>query len=168
MTREQAIEFLRFTKVYVKDKSKEIQQKAFELGFRWLYSRDNDGLALEHLDAPFILFAGKVMHPCCDVERFNYDDSKEITAEEILAITIEDEPKPTYRPFKNADECWNEMQKHEPFGWVKSDLPNGTYNYALLTFFDNIEVKTQEDIFYYDEAFDMITFADGTLFGIKQ
>lgn len=29
---------------------------------------------------------------------------------------IKQEPK--YRPFKDADECWEEMQKHQPFGWV--------------------------------------------------
>ena len=28
-------------------------------------------------------------------------------------------PEPKFRPFKNAEECWNEMQKHQPFGWVK-------------------------------------------------
>ena len=28
-------------------------------------------------------------------------------------------PEPKYRPFKDAEECWQEMQKHEPFGWVK-------------------------------------------------
>ena len=28
-------------------------------------------------------------------------------------------PEPKYRPFKDADECWNEMLKHQPFGWVK-------------------------------------------------
>lgn len=28
-------------------------------------------------------------------------------------------PEPKYRPFKDADECWQEMLKHEPFGWVK-------------------------------------------------
>lgn len=27
--------------------------------------------------------------------------------------------KPKYRPFKNAEECWQEMQKHNPFGWIK-------------------------------------------------
>lgn len=30
---------------------------------------------------------------------------------------IKSEPK--YRPFKNAEECWAEMLKHHPFGWVK-------------------------------------------------
>ena len=30
---------------------------------------------------------------------------------------IKTEPK--YRPFENKEECWQEMLKHEPFGWVK-------------------------------------------------
>lgn len=166
MTREQAIDFLRFTKVYVKDKSKEIQQKAFELGFRWLYSRDNDGVALEHLDAPFILFAGKIMHPCCDVERFNYDDSKEITAEEILAITIEEEPK--YRPFKDSDECWNEMQKHEPFGWVKNAKTSYNYCIAGMGDLDGFNVESPSFSFGWDMALSRLTFADGAPFGIKE
>lgn len=25
-------------------------------------------------------------------------------------------PEPTYRPFRNVEECWAEMQKHQPFG----------------------------------------------------
>lgn len=25
-------------------------------------------------------------------------------------------PEPEYRPFKDAEECWNEMAKHQPFG----------------------------------------------------
>lgn len=28
-------------------------------------------------------------------------------------------PESKYRPFANAEECWQEMQKHKPFGWVK-------------------------------------------------
>ena len=27
-------------------------------------------------------------------------------------------PEPKYRPFKNSQECWEEMQKHQPFGWI--------------------------------------------------
>lgn len=27
-------------------------------------------------------------------------------------------PEPTYRPFKDIEECWKEMQKHQPFGWI--------------------------------------------------
>ena len=25
-------------------------------------------------------------------------------------------PESEYRPFKNIEECWTEMQKHQPFG----------------------------------------------------
>ena len=28
-------------------------------------------------------------------------------------------PEPKYRPFKDAEECWQEMLKHQPFGVVK-------------------------------------------------
>lgn len=28
-------------------------------------------------------------------------------------------PEPKYRSFKNAEECWQEMLKHQPFGWIK-------------------------------------------------
>lgn len=28
-------------------------------------------------------------------------------------------PESKYRPFKDAEECWQEMQKHQPFGWAK-------------------------------------------------
>ena len=28
-------------------------------------------------------------------------------------------PEQKYRPFKTREECWQEMQKHQPFGWVK-------------------------------------------------
>ena len=27
-------------------------------------------------------------------------------------------PEPKYRPFEDAEECWEEMQKHQPFGWI--------------------------------------------------
>ena len=30
-------------------------------------------------------------------------------------------PEAKYRPFKNVEECWQEMLKHQPFGWVKTD-----------------------------------------------
>ena len=27
--------------------------------------------------------------------------------------------EPKYRSFENKEECWQEMQKHQPFGWIK-------------------------------------------------
>ena len=34
-------------------------------------------------------------------------------------------PEQMYRPFQNVEECWEEMKKHEPFGWLTND--SGTY-----------------------------------------
>lgn len=28
-------------------------------------------------------------------------------------------PETKYRPFKSQEECWNEMLKHQPFGYIK-------------------------------------------------
>lgn len=166
MTREEAIKLLRFTKVYVKDKSKEIQQKAFELGFKWLYSDEETSKMLNHLDAPFIIFYTGAMVPCCDVEYFNFDDSKEITAEEILAITIDDEPK--YRPFKDAEECWREMLKHQPFGWLKDKMT--LYKHCIVSLSDlyTHNANSPSFSFSWDMALRRLTFVDGAPFGIKE
>lgn len=36
-------------------------------------------------------------------------------------------PEPKYRPFKDVDECWQEMLKHQPFGWVKEKGDKPSY-----------------------------------------
>ena len=64
-------------------------------------------------------------------------------------------PEPKYRPFKGVEECWNEMLKHQPFGWIKR---NGKYV--------NITLVSGECS--YDDSFKSFTFADGTPFGIKE
>ena len=74
-------------------------------------------------------------------------------------------PEPTYRPFANAEECWTEMLKHQPFGWVKiEDLYRNIANVTIcsITFADN-EARDVE----YEQAFKNYTFADCTPFGVK-
>ena len=77
-------------------------------------------------------------------------------------------PEPKYRPFKDSEECWAEMQKHQPFGWLKRKDSN---EYNLLTSVDgSVEcegVRIDSDGFDWDRANDEYTFADGTPFGIK-
>ena len=77
-------------------------------------------------------------------------------------------PEKEYRPFKNAEECWTEMQKHQPFGWLKRKDSN---EYNLLTSVaGSVEcegVRIDSDGFGWDRANDEYTFADGTPFGIK-
>ena len=76
-------------------------------------------------------------------------------------------PEPKYYPFANVEECWNEMKKHQPFGWVKD---NKDGHYALVT-----SVLTDEKEVYIDgisglnlyTAINYYTFVDGTPFGVK-
>lgn len=62
--------------------------------------------------------------------------------------------KPKYRPFKDAEDCWQEMQKHQPFGWIKTDS-----GYEPIW-----HVNECDD---FNATFKYSTFADGTPFGAK-
>ena len=73
-------------------------------------------------------------------------------------------PKPKYRPFKDAEECWKEMLKHKPFGWVKSTLFK---DFALVKRVTTLYVEINREIIDYKDALDKFTFADGTNFGVK-
>ena len=73
-------------------------------------------------------------------------------------------PEPKYRPFANAEECWQEMQKHKPFGWVKSTLFK---DFDLVQRVTTLYVEINREIIDYKDALDKFTFADGTNFGVK-
>lgn len=79
-------------------------------------------------------------------------------------------PEPKYRPFANAEECWNEMKKHQPFGWLKEE---GKDNYRLVGTINN------EGMLFVNHANNCkelsflgankwLTFADGVPFGVKE
>ena len=74
-------------------------------------------------------------------------------------------PEPVYRPFKDVKECWQEMQKHQPFGWVKSTLFK---DLALVKRVTTLYVEINRDIIDYKDTLKKFTFADGTPFGIKE
>ena len=94
------------------------------------------------------------------------------------------EPEPKYRPFKSQEECWQEMLKHQPFGWIYSK--NRSCYYCIISVEeDRIELSPREQSrsktplkeFYlknyhcfFEEALELfkLTFADGTPFGIKE
>lgn len=73
-------------------------------------------------------------------------------------------PEPNYRPFKDAEECWAEMFKHESFGWVKSTLFK---DLALVQRVTTLYVEINRDIIDYKDTLEKFTFADGTPFGVK-
>ena len=79
-------------------------------------------------------------------------------------------PEQKYRPFKDAGECWNEMQKHQPFGWLISQ--NGEVN-SLIIFIDNEGIvigDRNNGVIGFVTATDLfkIKFADGIPFGVKE
>ena len=75
-------------------------------------------------------------------------------------------PEPKFRPFKNAEECWQEMQKHQPFGWVKlKDTESGYY--MLKGIASQVVIGFNEIPFSYKRVFEDYTFADELTFGIK-
>ena len=93
-----------------------------------------------------------------------YDD-KDPSFDDDFEYRIKQEPK--YRPFKNAEECWAEMQKHQPFGWIKSyeGYLNITYvgdEQVYLADPDGGAILLDSKNSYQDN-----TFVDGTPFGIK-
>lgn len=113
------------------------------------------------------MLEGKTIQ-CC----YNYDKEWVDVGEIIVGYGISSyriKPEPKYRPFKNADECWAEIQKHQPFGWLKRI---GDNQYSLLTDVDgSVEcegVRIDSDGFGWDRANYEYTFADGTPFGIKE
>ena len=90
-----------------------------------------------------------------DVLHFNYDTCR-----------YRIKPEPKYRPFNSAEECWQEMQKHQPFGWVKTEA--GEYR-----FIDRItsEIHLADQGKSYSAfcgALENYTFVDGEPFGVKE
>ena len=93
-------------------------------------------------------------------------------------------PQPKHRPFKSQEECWNEMLKHQPFGWIYNK--NDSCYYCIISVDeDKIELSpemqphsetTIKEYYMENSYIDFVTaledyeytFADGTPFGIKE
>ena len=100
------------------------------------------------------LAEGKTIQVLFDYEwsDINIDAFKHIYSQYKYRI----KPEPKYRPFKTQEECWNEMHKHQPFGWLIDK--DGDY---LLP-------ATVGDETDFISRFRVLKFADGTPFGIKE
>ena len=76
-------------------------------------------------------------------------------------------PEPKYRPFVDKEECWQEMLKHQPFGWLKDDV---------VQLYNIINIKTTgitvnngiSNCNYSFKSVFNLTFADGTPFGVEE
>lgn len=74
-------------------------------------------------------------------------------------------PEPKYRPFKTKEECWNEMQKHQPFCWI---ITNKIENFEQITYVGPNLISLSDSNLNFSTAFDKYKFADGSPFGIKE
>lgn len=77
-------------------------------------------------------------------------------------------PEPKYRPFANAEKCWQEMQKHQPFGWVKDK--KDVHHRVLITAVDDDTCGMSLNgnaAWSLSGIMDLFTFVDGTPFGVK-
>lgn len=114
-----------------------------------------DGKAIECRTKPSAVKGTSVPNDWTEINEIGYCDN--------IEYRVKQEPK--YRPFKNAEECLAEMQKHQLFGWVKNQ---GLYRNIAnvmscsITFADN-EARDVN----YEQAFKNYTFADGLPFGVK-
>lgn len=83
-------------------------------------------------------------------------------------------PKQKYRPFETQEECWQEMLKHDEFGWVKSKTRDANKHIS------NIEKDIEGNVWFVAASFsgiekyspkqmlDYFVFMDGEPFGIKE
>ena len=81
-------------------------------------------------------------------------------------------PEPKYRPFKTQEECWSEMLKHQPFGFLSIADKHDYFSICRV-----FEEEEKPKIWLTNNAYgdcDMTTafvifqFIDGTPFGIKE
>lgn len=108
----------------------------------------------------------------------NWKEAKVIPELSFNSFEYRIKPYPTYRPFANAEECWQEMLKHQPFGWVKTianipELHNisaifPSAEFPVLLGIDLEEGEAREYSLKLSEMYDLYTFADGAPFGVKE
>ena len=100
-----------------------------------------------------------------EVKKLNY-------IPETLKFRIK--PQQKYRPFKTQEECWNEMLKHQPFGWVKSKVKGYFHLIGLVQCVSELEgvmitFATSEQLARSSRSiYEHYIFANGTPFGVKE
>lgn len=113
---------------------------------------------------PFIqAFAeGKAIQQTDGYDWYDLDDPDFMASGSSYRI----KPEPKYRPFKDAEECWEEMLKHQPFGWLKYKK----YPYfALITTIhsgNTVSLNGKEGWDFLHIMNDYV-FADNIPFGVK-
>ena len=92
-------------------------------------------------------------------------DEDELSFDDVDDFEYRIKHEKKYRPFKDSEECWNEMLLHQPFGWVNY---NGyRINIAAVMRTAVISTSNNGRNFLFQQAFEEYTFIDKQPFGIK-
>ena len=102
-----------------------------------------------------------------DVEFFSVKD-KEWKSCECLGFTQDPKyyrvaPDVSWRPFANNDECWAEMLRHEPFGWLMQKSSGLRYHIGSLEGDKGVFVSDFQSL---ESMFEEWCFVDGSPFGV--
>ena len=94
----------------------------------------------------------------------DWTEMKEIKFWNNIEYRVKSEPK--YRPFKDAEECWQEIRKHEPF--IKYKVIESSKDvYLIIQRIKTDGIETDVERIDFKAAFEWFTFADGLPFGVK-
>lgn len=98
-----------------------------------------------------------------------WTEMKDIVYQSNIEYRIKSDSKAEakYRPFANIEECWAEMLKHQPFGWIKSKEDGSRSLITLIISEENIDINCIGG-FNSDKIMKRFTFDDGAVFGILE
>lgn len=114
-----------------------------------------EGRVIECRTKPSVVKGTSVPNDWTEIKEIGYWDN----------IEYRIKPEPKHRPFNNAEECWTEMQKHQPFGWVKTG--ESIRRLITLVDVDRIQIGNQNLNWTYAQVFKAFIFMDGQPFGVK-
>lgn len=95
-----------------------------------------------------------------------YEDWKDaLFINETQEYTYRIKPQPKYRPFKSKEECFVEMQKHTPFGWIKKK--DNDYSNILKIKEDGVIICLDNELTltFFQDLFEDYRFGDGSCCG---
>ena len=101
---------------------------------------------------------------CIKGDKSLWYDDEDPSFDDDLEYRIKPEQK--YRPFKDAEECWQEIRKHDTF--IKYKVIESSKDvYLIIQRIKTDGIETDVERLDFETAFEWFTFADGTPFGIK-
>lgn len=121
-----------------------------------------EGKVIECRTKPSSVKGTSVPNDWTEINEIEYRDNVE------YRVKPDSKAEAKYRPFANAEECWQEMQKHQPFGWVKDK--KDVHHRVLITAVDDDTCGMSLNgnaAWSLSGIMDLFTFADGTPFGVK-